>query len=55
MFIPRIPSPRNPGHWDSSYGLNGVMTFTVSGQPKDIAAGQTCYFPRGAVHGFNNL
>jgi len=37
------------------YGLEGVVTFTVNGNPTDIAAGETCFIPRGAVHGFNNL
>jgi len=31
------------------------MTFTVDGKPFDIAPGETCFIPRGAVHGFNNL
>ena len=31
------------------------MTFTVNGQPVDIAAGDTCFIPLGVVHGFNNL
>lgn len=37
------------------YGLEGVVTFTVNGQPNDIGPGQSCFIPRGAVHGFNNL
>jgi len=37
------------------FGLEGVVTFTVKGQPNDIGPGQTCFIPRGAVHGFNNL
>ena len=37
------------------YGLEGVVTFTVNGKPIDIGPGQTCFIPRGAVHGFNNL
>jgi len=31
------------------------MTFTVNGQPVAIAAGESCFIPRGAVQGFNNL
>jgi hypothetical protein len=31
------------------------MTFTVEGKAIDIAPGETCFIPRGAVHGFNNL
>ncbi len=37
------------------YGLEGVVTFTVNGQPNEIGLGQTCFIPRGAAHGFNNL
>ncbi|HXI50032.1 MAG TPA: cupin domain-containing protein, partial [Candidatus Saccharimonadales bacterium] len=33
----------------------GVMTFTVEGKPVDIGPGKSCFIPRGAVHGFNNL
>jgi Cupin domain len=35
--------------------LSGVLTFTVDGKPVDIAPGETCFIPRGAVHGFDNL
>jgi hypothetical protein len=37
------------------YGLSGILTFTVDGEMRDIAPGETCFIPRGAVHGFNNL
>ena len=37
------------------YGLEGVVTFTVNGKPTDIPPGESCFIPRGAVHGFNNL
>ncbi len=37
------------------YGLEGVVTFTVNGQPNDIGPGRICFIPRGAVHGFKNL
>jgi hypothetical protein len=32
-----------------------VVTFTVEGKPVDIGPGESCFIPRGAVHGFNNL
>lgn len=52
----RVPAPHSHAHYDETiYGLDGVVTFTVNGQPTDIAAGDTCFIPRGAVHGFNNL
>lgn len=51
----RVPAPHSHARYDETiYGLEGVVTFTVNGQPKDIAAGDTCFIPRGAVHGFNN-
>lgn len=40
---------------ETIYGVEGVVTFTVEGKPVDIGPGQTCFIPRGAVHGFNNL
>ena len=52
----RVPAPHSHTHYDETiYGLEGVLTFNINGQPVDIAAGDTCFIPRGAVHGFNNL
>jgi quercetin dioxygenase-like cupin family protein len=52
----RAPAPHSHTHYyETIYGLEGVMTFTIDGQPTDIATGDTCFIPRGAVHGFNNL
>jgi quercetin dioxygenase-like cupin family protein len=52
----KVPTPHSHAHYDETiYGLEGATTFTVNGQPVDIAAGETCFIPRGAVHGFNNL
>ena len=52
----KVPAPHSHMHYDETiYGLEGVMTFTVNGQPVDIAAGDTCFIPRGSVHGFTNL
>ena len=39
---------------ETIYGVEGVVTFTVEGKPVDIGPGETCFIPRGAVHGFNN-
>jgi quercetin dioxygenase-like cupin family protein len=51
----KVPAPHSHTHYDETiYGLEGVMTFTVNGRPVDIAAGDACFIPRGAVHGFNN-
>jgi quercetin dioxygenase-like cupin family protein len=52
----KVPVPHSHERYDETiYGLEGVLTFTVNGQPVDITAGDTCFIPRGAVHGFNNL
>jgi quercetin dioxygenase-like cupin family protein len=52
----KVPIPHYHENFDETiYGLSGVMTFTVDGKPIDIAPGETCFIPRGAVHGFNNL
>src|SRR5205085_6647164 len=52
----RVPMPHYHEHFDETiYGLAGIMTFTVEGKSIDIAPGETCFIPRGAVHGFENL
>ena len=52
----KVPMPHYHERYDETiYGLEGVVTFTVNGQPTDIAPSQSCFIPRGAVHGFNNL
>ena len=52
----KVPIPHYHEHFDETiYGLAGVMTFTVEGKAIDIAPGETCFIPRGAIHGFNNL
>ena len=52
----KVAMPHYHEHYDEIiYGLEGTVTFTVNGEPNDIGPGQTCFIPRGAVHGFNNL
>ena len=52
----KVPVPHYHKAYDETiYGVEGVVTFTVEGKSVDIGAGQTCFIPRGAVHGFNNL
>ncbi|AOW10737.1 cupin domain-containing protein [Flavobacterium gilvum] len=52
----KVPLPHSHEHYDETiYGLKGVITFTVEGKTIDIAAGETCFIPRGAIHGFNNI
>ena len=52
----KVPAPHSHTHFDETiYGLEGVMTFTVNGEPVELGPGDSCFIPRGAVHGFNNL
>ena len=52
----KVPAPHYHKAYDETiYGVEGVVTFTVEGKVVDIGPGQTCFIPRGAVHGFNNL
>lgn len=52
----KVPMPHYHERYDETiYGLEGVMTFTVDGIVKEVAAGETCFIPRGAKHGFKNL
>ena len=52
----KVPIPHYHEHFDETiYGLSGIVTFTVEGKTIDIAAGETAFIPRGAVHGFDNL
>src|SRR6476620_10267306 len=51
----KVPVPHYHENFDETiHGLAGVMTFTIDGKTIDIAPGETCFIPRGAVHGFNN-
>ena len=52
----KVPVPHYHKAYDETiYGVEGVVTFTVEGKPVDVGAGETCFIPRGAVHGFNNF
>ena len=52
----KVPIPHYHEHFDETiYGLSGILTFTIDGKVIDIAPGETCFIPRGAVHGFDNL
>jgi quercetin dioxygenase-like cupin family protein len=52
----KVPLPHYHKQYDETvYGVEGVTTFTVEGKSVDVGAGESCFIPRGAVHGFNNL
>ena len=39
---------------EAVYGLEGIMTYTVNGERREIGPGAHCFGPRGAVHHFTN-
>lgn len=52
----KVPLPHYHEHFDETiYGLSGILSFTVDGKTIDIGPGETCFIPRGVVHGFDNL
>lgn len=51
----RVPAPHYHEEVDEvAYGLEGVLTFTVDGRSVQIAPGDRCFIPRGAIHHFVN-
>jgi len=51
----RAPAHRHDAYEETIYGMDGVLTWTVNGQPIAVAPGQALCIPRGAVHRFDNL
>ncbi len=52
----KVPVPHSHQHYDETvYGIEGVLTFTLDGKTVRIGPGESCFIPRGAVHGFDNL
>ena len=39
---------------ETVYGLEGVVSYTVAGKPVALGPGDSCFIPRGVVHGFEN-
>jgi quercetin dioxygenase-like cupin family protein len=39
---------------ETIYGLEGVLTWTIEGEPVDVGPGEALCIPRGAVHQFDN-
>jgi len=59
LLVPRgqrLPAPAHShDHYEETiYGIDGVITFTVNGEPVDIGPGQALCIPRGAIHRFDN-
>lgn len=59
MTVPggkKLPAPAHShDHYEeTSYGLAGVLTWTVDGTTFEVGPGQAVCIPRGAVHRFDN-
>ncbi len=49
------PAHRNNAYEEVLYGMAGVLTWTVDGEPIEVGPGQALCIPRGAVHRFDNF
>jgi quercetin dioxygenase-like cupin family protein len=61
MFEMRVPPGSNvppphshAGNEEIVHVLDGMLRYTVSGETRDLRAGDSMATPRGAVHGFSN-
>ena len=51
----RTPAPHShDGFEETIYGLEGVSTWTIDGEPHDVGPGEARCIRRGAVHAFAN-
>ena len=50
----QAPAHSHDHYEETIYGIEGVLTWTVDGQPIEVGPGQTLCIPRGAVHRFDN-
>lgn len=51
----KVPAPHShDGFEETIYGLEGVCTWTVDGEPQDLMPGDSICIRRGQVHGFEN-
>lgn len=48
------PAHSHDHYEETVYGIDGVLTWTVDGNPIDVGPGQALCIPRGAVHRFDN-
>ena len=48
------PAHSHDRYEETIFGIDGVLTWTVDGQPFDVGPGQALCIPRGAVHRFDN-
>jgi quercetin dioxygenase-like cupin family protein len=51
----KVPVPHSHDAFEETiYGLEGVCTWTIDGQPHEIGPGESVCIRRGQVHGFEN-
>ena len=48
------PAHSHDHYEETIYGIDGVLTWTVTGKQIDVGPGQALCIPRGAVHRFDN-
>jgi quercetin dioxygenase-like cupin family protein len=57
-YIPadaKVPLPHShDGFEETIYGLEGVCTWTIDGQSRELGPGESACIRRGQVHGFEN-
>jgi quercetin dioxygenase-like cupin family protein len=50
-----MPAPHSHDAFDETvFGLDGVTTFTVGGEPTELNSGEALFIPRRVIHGFTN-
>lgn len=51
----RMPAPHSHDAFEETiYGLEGVISWTIDGESREIGPGDAICVPRGVVHGFDN-
>jgi quercetin dioxygenase-like cupin family protein len=51
----KVPAAHShDGYEETIYGLEGVLTWTLDGEPAELGPGETLVIPRGVVHRFDN-
>ena len=51
----KVPIPHSHDAFEETiYGLEGVCTWTIDGQPRELGPGDSVCIKRGQVHGFEN-
>lgn len=48
------PAHSHDHYEETIYGIAGVLTWTIDGNPIDVGPGQALCIPRGAIHRFDN-